>query len=148
MKNSFANQRTSTFRPPWQFLVFWFVGGIGMLLFGIAVVNPVLNAPAWVRWFFIGLPSLALMVGVVLLFASVRVDGSGIASRHFARWSVRWSEIEAWGRLRPRGSLYVRTRDGRIRSFSSWCVYGGRCDRLALLLEQKLGPERGGKVAR
>ena len=73
------------FRPPWYLLVFWYLCGGVMLLFGVTAVGYMLDAPSWVRWFFIVLPSLALIAGFVLSFASVSVDRTGITSRHFKR---------------------------------------------------------------
>ena len=135
------------FRPPWYLLAFWFGMGAVMLAFGIAVVGPVIPAPDWARAVFVGLSSLALLSGLPLAFSFVRIRSDGIVNRHFRRWSVQWTDLEAWSQLGPRGSVYLRTRDDRVLGFSSWCVYTTRNDRLAQLLESRLGPGLTGEKA-
>lgn len=135
------------FRPPWYGLALWFILCGGMLLFELLIVGPLLHAPGWVNCFFVGTSSLALLVGLILSFAFVRAHQNGLVNRHFTRWSASWTDVEAWSQLGPQGSVYLKTRDGRIRGFSSWCVYGVRCDRLARLLEQRVGPSRKGEAA-
>jgi hypothetical protein len=133
------------FRPHWLTLAFWFFVSGGALLVFI-MLSPLLDPPGWVRFYFVVMPTLALLVGLLLSFASVRVTPEGLASRHLRGWFVRWEDVEAWSQLGPGGSVYLRARDGRIRGFSSWCVYGVRCDRLATVLEQKLGPSATGEA--
>jgi hypothetical protein len=137
----------TTFRPPWWFLTFWLLGSGGMLLLGLLVVGRLFPVPAWVRGFFVGVSALALLEGLVLAFAVVRVTREGLVSRHHVRWCARWEAVEAWSQWGPRSSIYVRTRDGRIRRFSSWCVYGTRCDQLARVLERQVGPGATGDSA-
>ncbi len=129
-----------TFRPPWWFLTFWFGGSGGMLTAGLMSAGPLFGAPVWVRCFFVVVPLLALLEGLILSFANVRVNHEGLANRHHTHWCSRWEAVEAWSQWGPRGSVYVRTKDGHVRGFSSWCVYGVRCDLLARALERHLGP--------
>ncbi len=136
-----------TFRPPWWLLAFWLCSSGGMLIVGLRFVGPVFHAPVWVRSFSVVVPLLALLEGLILSFAYVRVSREGLASRHHARWCARWEEVEAWTQWGPRGSVYLRTRNGRIRGFSSWCVYRARSDRLAQALERRLGPGAKGDAA-
>ena len=142
-----ATSEDVIFCPPWYALAFLFGMGGVMLAFSVAVVGPIIPAPAWVRYLFIALASLALLCGVVLAFASVRICADRVASRHFRRWSVPWSQLEAWSQLGPQGSVFVRERGGAVRGFSSLCVYGKRNDELARLLEARLGPGLEGKDA-
>jgi hypothetical protein len=137
----------TTFRPPSWFLAFWLLATAGMLLFGVLAVGRLFPAPGWVRGFFLGVPALALLEGLILAFAVVRVSREGLLCRHHTRWCARWEDVEAWSQWGPGGSVYVRTRDGRIRAFSSWCVYGARCDRLARALERQVGPGAAGDSA-
>ena len=113
-----------TFRPPWWLLTFWLLSGTGMLSFGVLIFGQLISAPGWVRVSFLGISGLALMEGLILSFAVVRVGREGLVSRHHTRWSARWEQIDAWSQWGPGGSVYVRTRDGDVRGFSSWCVYG------------------------
>ena len=134
----------TTFRPPWGLLAFWLGSSGGMLILGLMFLG---GEPGWVRYFFVVVPLLALLEGLTLSFANVRVSREGLVSRHHTRWCARWEDVEAWSQWGPRGSVYVRTRDGLIRGFSSWCVYGVRSDRLARALEQRLGPAAKGDAA-
>jgi len=142
-----SEEGETTFRPPWWLLAFWLVASAGLLLFGVLAVGRLFPAPGWVRGFFLVVPALALLEGLILAFAVVRVSREGLLSRHHARWCARWGDIEAWSQWGPGRSVYVRTRDGRIRAFSSWCVYGVRCDRLARALERQVGPGATGDSA-
>ena len=135
------------FRPRWWFLAFWLLATGGMLLFGVLAVGRTFPAPAWVRVFFLVLPALALLEGLILAFAVVRISREGLHSRHHKSWCARWEDVEAWSQWGPGGSVYVRTRDGRVRAFSSWCVYRARCDRLARALERRVGPGATGDSA-
>ena len=134
------------FRPHWFMLAFWLGGSGGMLLVWLLVLDPLLQAPGWVRFFFVFMPTLALLVGLVLSFACVRVTRHGMASRHFRRWFVRWEDVEAWSQWGPGGNVYIRARDGRVRGFGHWCAYGARCDRLAVALRQRFGPGANGEL--
>ena len=133
------------FRPHWLMLAFWLGGSGGVLLVWLLALDPLLQAPSWVRLLFVVTPTLAVLVGLVLSFACVRVTREGLASRHFRRWFVRWEDVAAWSQWGPGGSVYIRTRDGRFRGFSPWCAYGIRCDRLATVLRQRLGPGANGE---
>ena len=144
--NPIVDDLDITFRPPWHMVAFWLLGAGGLLLFGILVVGPVLHAPNWVRCFFVGLSSLGVLVGLQLSFAVVRANREGLGSHHHTRGSARWEDVEAWTQWGTGGSVYLRTRDGRIRGFSSWCVYGDRCDGLARALEQRVGPGVAGEA--
>ncbi len=96
--------------------------------------------PLYVRLFFFVMSSLGFMCGLILSFAHVRVAPEGVSNRHFTKWFVRWKDVQARSQLGPEGSVYVRTRDGNVLGFSSWCMYRERCDRLAAALERRLGP--------
>jgi hypothetical protein len=138
--NAKADDLEITWRPPWYMLAFWFLGTGAMLVFGLFVVGPVLDVPTWVRCFFLAVPLLGLLVGLQLAFAVVRVNHEGLSSRHHVRWFTRWKDVQAWSQLGHQGEVYLRTADGRLHGFSSWCVYGARWDQLASALEQQLGP--------
>jgi len=129
-----------TWRPPWYMLAFWFGSTGALLLFGLFVLGPVLDAPAWVRYFFRAVPLLGLVLGLQLAFAVVSVNHNGLSSRHHFRWFTRWQDVRAWSQLGRQGEVYLRTTDGRLRGFSSWCMYGARWDQLASALEQHFGP--------
>ena len=135
------------FRPHWFSIAFCLIGSGGLLLVWLIVLQRLLQPPGWVHFYFVVMPALALLVGLVLSFASVRVSPEGLASRHFKRWFVRWEDVEAWSQFGPGGSVYVRDRDGRVLGFSSWCVYRDRCDRLAAVLREQLGPGATGEAA-
>ncbi len=131
-------------RPHWLMLAFWYLCSAGLLVFWL-FVHPLLQPPVWVSVYVVGMSALALLVGLVLSFAYVRVTPAGLVNRHFRRWFARWEDVEAWSQAGPGGNVFVRTRDGRVRTFSSWCAYGARCDRLASALKRRLGPGATGE---
>src|SRR5690242_11641433 len=119
--NTKTDELNFVLRRHWSMLAFWLVGSGGILVFFL-IISPLLPLPGWVRVYFLVMPTVGLLIGLVLSFAAVRVSSAGLANRHFRRWFVRWEDVAAWSQLGPGGSVYIRTKNGRTHGFSSWCV--------------------------
>ena len=129
------------FRAHWFTVLFFNGGWVIMLVIGIVPHRTFSGMmPFWVLISWCALCGIGLASGIPLCFANVRVDSQGVASRHFRRWLARWDDIEAWSQHGRGNDVHIRTRDGRVRGFSHWCMWDMRWNKLTDLLELRVGP--------
>ena len=132
-------------RPAAWLIVSWFV--FAAVISAVTFVLPLLfNIPIW------GYVAIAILVsiplGIPTQFAGVWFTEQGITVRSLLSQTHSWSDIDAWTQWGDGGSIFVRTKSGRVFGFDNWCVFNRERQRTVyLILSTYLGPESKGKRA-
>lgn len=72
---------------------------------------------------------------------------NGFTHRFLLTRTYKWTELTHWTQWGEGNSIFIRTRDGDVITFSHWLVHGGRCKTVYAILTANLGPESKGENA-
>ena len=138
--------RIIKFRTPLFLTMFWFFAAATCLCICL-VVKPYLPMPQWVEYLAFAAGIAVIVHAFAMPFANVWISDNGMGGRHFVSWKINFSDVQKWSQWSENGSIFVLEKNGRVRSFSSWVVYGSRSSVLSQALKERLGPPAVGDQA-
>ena len=111
-----------------------------VLYFGFRFVE--MPAPAI---YFVYLLGIGVLLSAIYVSTSYcKITEEFLETGLLFRTRIRWNEIEKWTRWGENGSLFVKSRSGKILGTGSWAFYGDRVDRLENMLIERYGEQATG----